>query len=518
MKIIILSILFAIFINLYSCSQLLDNAEGPLDFIPAISLLENSEIPKVIASSPMDGSLGIDPLSPITILFSVPMNISYTESGFSLNRDSIPVEGSFSWFGNLLSFKSYKPLSESGLYTYSLSRNRVESKQGVNIQDDFRINFSFSTDLESPRVIKTIPTNNTFGISPDTMITIQFNKPMDKFSVFNAVSLNPGVEFDIPNTIVSNDLTTFQFKPSTLLNFGVSYQLVISEGALDLSGNPITSPVNVSFTVGSDFSNPSLTEIYTDSIMNFINNEIFINEGVNKNDSIFLTFSKPIKPLTLSSAISISPNIGFSVIQISATNFRIQFNENLSVYQTYNINIGSSTLDLSNNPLNKSYNYNVKINGNYSQKIKLRGVYSNNTFTNRVVTSNVNISAPPLSVCPALNIECDQDLFIHFCYGELITDCIYPLMGNSQILLSSLKLEVTREFGTPIGAGIEYFDNPINATPVGLVPNILVFSTILRNLDRASTYIVTIRGGQTGIKDNFGNTMDDEYTIRIRYP
>ncbi|NCN11558.1 MAG: Ig-like domain-containing protein [Leptospira sp.] len=518
MKSKVISILVCFILSLYSCSQILDNGEGPLDFIPAISVLQNSDIPKILLSSPVDGSIGIDPESPITVLFSLPMNITYCESGFSLSRDGIPVEGAFTWLGNLMSFKSYKPLSDAGLYTYALSKSRVESLQGVNLQDDFRVNFSFSSDLESPRVIKTIPANNAAGVIPEALITIQFNKPMDKFSVFNAVNLNPGIEFDIPNTIISPDQTTYQFKPSTLLNFGVSYQLTISENAIDLSGNPLAGPVNVSFTVGTDFTNPTLTEIFTSSVINFVNNEIFLNEGVNKNDSIFLNFSKPIKPLTISSAINISPNVSFTVNQISATNYEIQFSEPLSVYQIYNIEISSAILDLNNNPLVKSYNYNIKVNGDTSQKIKLRGIYSNNTFTNQLVTTNVNISTPPLTTCPALNIECDLDLYIHFCYGELPSDCLFPLIGNSQILLSSLKLEVTREFGTPIGAGIEFFENANNATPIALAPSTLAYSSILRNLDRSSTYIITVKGGQTGIRDNFGNTMDNDYSIRIRYP
>ncbi|TGM06660.1 Ig-like domain-containing protein [Leptospira jelokensis] len=508
---------FLLLSNIY-CSQLLDNAEGPLSFFPEASLLQTSTPPRVLGANPADGSIGTPADTKINVIFSEPMNLNYTQSAFSLLRDGLAVEGQFNWIGNVMVFSPNRPLGDPGLYSYTIAKSRAESARGVNLIDDFKSNFSFSIDLDKPRVSQVIPSNGAVGVPANSLITIQFNKPMDKLSVLSSVSISPNVELDIANTLISNNDQTFQFIPRFALNFGTVYQIQVSSTAVDKSGNALAQNSITLFTVGDDLVTPSLTSISTTSVVNFVNQEIFLIDGVNRNDSVFLSFSEPIQPLSVANAIRISPNKSFNIIQISATNFEIRFLEPLDVLEVYALSITDTITDMQNNRLNKQYNYNLRVFGNSTQKIFFQGFYSDAGFINRLFDDRVNLSTPPPANCLISNInECNQSLYLKFCYGESLAGCTDTLPITSQILLGTVRLSINREFTSTIYSCSEYFSNLANATPAPLSPNITSFSTIANCLDRGSTYSITLRGGETGVRDNLGNYMDSDTTILIRF-
>ncbi|TGN06718.1 Ig-like domain-containing protein [Leptospira bandrabouensis] len=508
----------SIFVFSLSCSQLLDNAEGPLDFLPTASLLPASNPPKILLADPADGSVGISPDTKITILFSEAMNKEFTQSAFSLIRDGSAVGGTFSWLGNLMVFSPNDKLSDPGMYIFSVGKAKAESVGGVNLLDDYRSRFSYSIDLNKPKVTQTIPANGDVGVSPNSLITIKFDKPMDKLSVFGAVSLSPSVEFDIPNTVISDNDQTFQFIPKYPLNFGTVYSLNVANTARDKNGNDLATVQNVVFTVGDDLVSPDLVSISTPSVTNFIADEITVIDGFNRNDVFTLVFNEPVQPIPLAGAIRITPSKNYNLIQISSTNFEVRFLEPLDPITIYNLTVSDGVVDFQNNRLRKSYNFNIKTFGDSTQKIFLMGIYSDPAFANKLYEDRINVTTPQLTTCPTLSNECDQNLYFRFCYGENLGTCSLSLPVNSQILLTSLRLTVSREFGQAIGACQEYFDNPINATPAPLAPSITVFGTVAKCLDKGSTYSITVRGGSTGIKDNFGNVMDSDRTVLIRFP
>lgn len=513
--------LFVIFVFLLeiSCSQLLDNAEGPFDFLPATSLLPASTPPRIILADPADGSLGISPDTKISILFSEEMNQTFTQSGFSLIRDGSAVGGTFSWIGNLMIFTPNNKLSDPGMYIFSIGKSKAESVGGVNLLDDYRSRFSYSTDLNKPKVIQTIPANGDVGVSPNSLVTVKFDKPMDKLSVFGAVSLSPSVEFDIPNTVISDNDQTFQFIPKYPLNFGTVYSLSVATTARDKSGNDLSSAQNVVFTVGDDLVAPDLISIATPSVANFVANEIHIQTGFNRNDVFTLIFNEPVQPIPLAGAIRITPAKNYNLIQMSPTNFEIRFLEPLDPVTNYNLTVSDAVVDFQNNRLRKSYNYNIRTYGDTTRKLVLEGIYTAADFTGELLTTEINVL--PAGCSPGN--ECDLNLYIQFCYvGEGIVD---PACGTkltapatSTILLSTLRLTINREFGQAIGACQEYFTNPIDATLATDAPSVTAFGTVAKCLDKGSTYSITVRGGSSGIKDNHGNIMDSDQTVLVKFP
>lgn len=513
--------LFVIFIFLLeiSCSQLLDNAEGPFDFLPATSLLPASTPPRIILADPADGSLGISPDTKISILFSEEMNQTFTQSGFSLIRDGSAVGGTFSWIGNLMVFTPNNKLSDPGMYIFSIGKSKAESVGGVNLLDDYRSRFSYSTDLNKPKVTQTIPANGDVGVSPNSLVTVKFDKPMDKLSVFGAVSLSPSVEFDIPNTVISDNDQTFQFIPKYPLNFGTVYSLSVATTARDKSGNDLSSAQNVVFTVGDDLVAPDLISITSTSVTtNFVANEILLQRQFNRNDSFFLEFNEPVQPIPLAGAIRITPAKNYNLIQSlpTLTSFEIRFLEPLDPVTTYNLTVSDAVVDFQNNRLRKSYNYNIRTYGDTTRKLVLEGIYTEADFTGKLETTQIN--ALPTG-CPPGN-ECDQNLYIQFCYAsEPGTGCVnkLPTPATSKIMLSSLRLTINREFGQAIGACQEYFTNPLDATLATDAPSITAVSTVAKCLDKGSIYSITVKGGSSGVKDDHGNIMDSDQTVLVTF-
>lgn len=505
-----------------NCSFFLDNEDGPFDFLPPMNLLEDSKPPSIEFHMPMDGATGVDPNTRITVGFSERMNEVYTESAFSLSNTGRPIEGRFEWVDRVLFFIPNTPLNEPGLYTYSLVSFRAENDRGVNLLDDLRVNFSFNSDLNPPRIAQTIPVNGANGVQPNSFVTLVFDKPMDVLSVLNGLSASPNMDFVLPETIITDNNTRFQFVPSQNLNFGTVYTVTVPTTVRDSVGNNLVSDYSFIFTVGSDFESPSLSSLtYTSAPVgsNFNLDEYNIVNGMNKSDSLIVEFSEPVQFSSLIDGVSISPFKQFSVVDVSGngTRFSINFSSPLDVYEVYNIVFSDGIRDLENNGLDKEYSYFFKINGDYSQKIRVRGVYSNAALTNQLFTDRINNSAPQLTTASCTLVECNQEIYIHFCYGEQSVPCFFPLTNNSIIQLSSIKVNIQKEFGDTIGQP-EYVGNLIDSTPGVLLPSSLIFNSTLHNLDRGSTYLIRISGGNNGATDDYQNLMDQDYTFRIRFP
>ncbi|MGJ4754071.1 Ig-like domain-containing protein [Leptospira kmetyi] len=530
------------FLGLFSigCSQLLDNAQGPFDFLPAVHLLGDSTPPKVEMSSPGQGMSGVDPNSEIVVLFSKNMNKPYTEGAFSLSNNGVTQDGAFRWVDRAMIFKPSKALTAAGLYTYVVSKSRAESDMGVNLIDDLRVNFSFNTDLGTPKVITTIPQDGATGVDPNTKITLEFNKPIDIASLYSGISIRPDVPLDFLSVAVSNGNTRFVFTPKQSLVFGTIYTITIANSVRDESGNTLAQPVNISFTVGNDFQVPDLTQVSfpNTSVSNPaaadipVPTEYTITSGLNKDKPIFLDFTEEVKLSSVYDGVQISPSVPFTVTSANATNtrFRIDFLQTLDVYKVYTLTITNNIVDLQNNKLRRGYVYYIKVDGSYSQKIRVQGIYSEGAFSNQFFTNQINLNpgSPLIAGTCVADVpvdRCTQPIYVLFCYGEFSTTAACVTSGSvatltgdvqSKILLSSVQLSLTREFGS--GTSVtEYVNNLVDATPIALAPGIVAYGTTAFGLGRGATYLLRVKGGASGVKDTYGNTMDNDYTIRFRF-
>jgi len=75
--------------------------------------------PTIASVSPSDGHTGVTPSTGVTVAFSEPMDKAAAEAAFSLVRssDGTPVDGSFSWSNNTMTFRPGASLAENTQYT-----------------------------------------------------------------------------------------------------------------------------------------------------------------------------------------------------------------------------------------------------------------------------------------------------------------------------------------------------------------------------------------------------------------
>ena len=496
-----------------ACSQLLENEDGPLDFLPNLGLTDDTRPPMVLSNWPPNLSINGNPDGEIIVTFSQTMNRTQTESGFSLTLDGAAQDGVFNWLGDTMYFKPAVRLNRSGTYAYTLLKSQAENDKGVNLIEDFRSVFVFNTDTSSPAVVTTTPANGASGVAADTTLTVTFSEPMDVGSVLGGVSTSPDMNLNIPATTVSADNRVFEFRPGGDLSFGTVYTVTFASTIKDAAGNSIQA-TSINFTVGNDFTTPTLTSINTTAVANFVNNEFTIQNGFEKNEPFILTFSEAVQPDTVLNAVSFSPSTTFVVTDVSGgnnTQFQIQPTASLTLNTVYEIKIADSVQDLQNNSLTKSYTYFARINGPTSQLIQVEGVGTDNVLTARLDNNPINIPA-----CTPMGALCDHPgFFIRFCWGPTAAGCLAAGTVTANIDLTTVQMSIARDFG-PTELSTVYFDPAVNATPGGFT-NQFVFSQALHNATPGTTYLVTIKGGTSGVRDADGNFMESDYTFRVRF-
>ncbi|MFH2066828.1 MAG: Ig-like domain-containing protein [Pseudomonadota bacterium] len=102
------------------------------------------------------------------------------------------------------------------------------------------------TDTTPPAVTTTLPDNASVDIALDTVIRITFSEQMDTASVQSAFSIEPAVTGAMSWT---EQDTILAFTPDTSLAAGTDYTVLISEEALDLSGNRMSQVLTFGFSI-----------------------------------------------------------------------------------------------------------------------------------------------------------------------------------------------------------------------------------------------------------------------------
>jgi hypothetical protein len=160
-----------------------------------------------------------------------------------------PVESAFS---SCVSPKSYSSLANS---SYTFSVRAIDAAGNTDTSPATR-SFTVSTtqhgDTTAPTVMSTLPTANATGVSTTTNVTATFSEAMlassingTNFKLFkkgSTTKLSATVSYDASTNTATLD-------PTNSLRSGVSYKAVVTTGAKDLAGKPLTQQYKWFFTV-----------------------------------------------------------------------------------------------------------------------------------------------------------------------------------------------------------------------------------------------------------------------------
>ncbi len=141
-----------------------------------------------------------------------------------------------------------------------------------------------SADLLSPIVVQRSPRRGE-ALLPDSAIELVFDKAMDRQSVAKALSVERAGGQPIQGTLVWTDPRTVQFEPAESLPRDAAFDVILSQDATALSGEPLREPFTFRFSTPGNLEiaqvipAPDTIDVEADTTMTVI-------------------FNRPVVPLT----------------------------------------------------------------------------------------------------------------------------------------------------------------------------------------------------------------------------
>lgn len=208
-----------------------------------------TERPRVIGF-PLQAGVSVDPETPVTVDFNVPMDQSVTQAAFALqSAEGGTVDGRFLWErnGTVMKFMPSERLNLATTYTVSVGAEAKASTGTDGLREAFSGQF---TTMPFPGVERTNPSDGreSFDIEFMNGVYIQFRSQMDIDSFDDLFEISPAPE---SYTIGSNGA---QYVNSINVNFPLAfdtaYTVTLKAGAKDRFGNAIADDYTFTFTTG----------------------------------------------------------------------------------------------------------------------------------------------------------------------------------------------------------------------------------------------------------------------------
>ncbi len=495
--------------------------------------------PEILEISPENMSQNIASRPTIYIDFSEDMDRPKTENSVTIESDSGSPKGFFRWDKNRLYYDLIEDLKNGGIYTITISKS-AEDKNGNNVSEGYESRFYVGDDFQKPSVtsfsllrddgtgtIQSIPIiDGMNGAEKNDFLAVDFSEPVSLLSCEIGFNLSPSV---IGTKRLVNNNTRLIFEPYTGLDNKTVYTIEITTDMEDVNSNSLLENQKVSFTVGTDFINPSLVDpddvnagVFssfdgTDTILTFNN----LNENVvEKNSELNIVFNEEMDRASTCDAISISPSVNYNLLWRSDNRgMTIQLTDNdiFLLDKTYSLTVKNTAKDISDNNLDNEYSCSFKINGEFSKAIFIERIVQmqcnstgpiaelkdlSNTYEVIDLVSSGAFYNPPEN--PALEI------FIFRVYFSNISDNLDQRGISVQSILNSISFEHDTYYGNDSNPAIPLPTIWKLDIPAG-TPNAV--DIYLFDIEPQNYYLIKIEGGTDGVKDRSNNGSDGNYLL-----
>lgn len=216
--------------------------------------------PTVVSTIPANAATAVPVNQIVSASFSVPMDpATINSTNFALTAGGTPVAGlvAYAAVGNSLTFTPTANLAASTLYTATISTG-AKNLAGTALASNYVWTFTTGSAVNAtaPELVSTTPVNAATNVPLNQAVSGTFSEAM------NPLTLTTGT-FEVTGTggtaiagNVSYDPLSFiaTFTPKAQLTASTTYTATITNGATDLSGNPLgnTGPPNPwTFTTGA---------------------------------------------------------------------------------------------------------------------------------------------------------------------------------------------------------------------------------------------------------------------------
>ncbi len=307
--------------------------------------------PTVSSTVPSNGAVAVPVGNALSATFSKALNPgTVTAATFQLKQGATVVAGTVTYSGVTATFTPLAALAPNVPFTATITTG-VQDLAGNALAAPFIWTFTTGAtpDLTPPTVGSTAPTNGTLAVSVNSALSATFSKPLNPLTVTAATfQLKQGA------TVVAGTVSyvgvTATFTPLAALAPNVPFTATITTGVQDLAGNALAAPFIWTFTTGAvpDLTPPTVIS----------NNPSTGALGVPVGTALSATFSKPLNPLTVSTATfllkqgatSIAGTVTYSGVTATFTPFSA-----LTQNTTYTATITTGVQDLAGNALAASY-------------------------------------------------------------------------------------------------------------------------------------------------------------------
>ncbi|MGA2534763.1 MAG: Ig-like domain-containing protein [Terracidiphilus sp.] len=262
---------------------------------------DNTVHPSVTAFRPGQGASNVDPNTPLIFFINSSINPTTVNGAINVAVNGALITGSVSVdsTNQIVTFTPSAPLANAGMVQVWFSSAATDTFG--NTLYNYYTSFTVAPDLSTtpPSVVNAYPNCCNNPTPVNTVVDIQFNKPIN-FSTVNSNNFyvsdcngDCGWYTPVPinATISQVSPSVIRLTPSSPLNPGDSYEVILGTGILDANGLAYAG------NTGWDFTASSTTDQLQPSVAGFAPTQSAT--GIGDNGIIRVTFNKNIDPLTI---------------------------------------------------------------------------------------------------------------------------------------------------------------------------------------------------------------------------
>ena len=313
--------------------------------------------PSLVQTSPQNSNTGVPISTPIVVQFSKAMDpgtltpqtftVADTFTGNAING-MVQVDPT----GTTASFVPQPNLPVGRTFLVQL-HTTIEDQAGNSLTstgaDTFSFTTSFTADTTAPQVVGMSPSNGATGVPLNSLIVLQFSKPLDVISVSQGLQVQVGGQA-VPGAIAlssGNQLVTFT--PTGGLAANTTYTISLTSQIADVGGLALANPQSFSLTTGAatDATTPSVATVSPQNSAT----------GVPVNGIVQVEFSKTVDPFTVTTAtlqVLVGNNsIVPGTISVSSDGLTATFTPSvtLSAFTIYQVEATTGITDPEGHPL-----------------------------------------------------------------------------------------------------------------------------------------------------------------------
>ena len=290
-----------------------DTAGTPLQeatyFEFTVGSAADTTAPAVTAVSPADGATGVGINATLRVRFSESVNALTVDDTTIAVSDAVgaavPCSIRFADTDRLVTLVPHVPLAGNSDYTLSLSGvTDVAGNPVVPVTTSFQT--GFGPDLQPPEVISITPSGE--GVAVNTAVVVGFSEPIDPATIspatLNLYNQATGEYVDGTLSVDGTGQVVF-LVPSAPLAVGTYYQVGVSDGVQDVSGNALAGFAGGYFTTGfvADTTGPQVVLV----------DPADGAAQVPTNATVTIQLSEPIDPLSVLGDAVVLEQGGFAV-------------------------------------------------------------------------------------------------------------------------------------------------------------------------------------------------------------